>query len=90
MRDVGCIGNSSRGLIKSRVHGDRRICTVPNILPEAPEPGRVLCSQEMGEVNRNKRRCQIERCRSITQDWMVLEAMSDIVKTSCDTVGASC
>ena len=34
-----------------------------------------------GEVNPNVSRCQIERCRSITQDWMVLEVLSDIVKT---------
>jgi hypothetical protein len=80
MRDVGCIGNSSRGLIKSRVHGDRRICTVTEYTP-GDVWGRVLCSQEMGKVNRNKRRCQIEKCRSITQDWMVLEVLSDIVKT---------
>ena len=49
----------------SRVHGDRRICIVDKYTP-GDAWGRVLCSQEMGEVNGNKGRCQIERCGSIT------------------------
>ena len=88
MRDVGCTGNSSRGLIKSRVHGWQEDLYSSRIYSRDVWE-RVLCSQEMGEVNPNVSRCQIERCRSITQDWMVLEVLSDIVKSWCDSVGAS-
>jgi hypothetical protein len=59
MRDVWCIGNNNKGLMKSRVHGDRRICTVVEYTL-GDSWGKVLCSQEMG-VNRKKRGCNTER-----------------------------
>jgi hypothetical protein len=49
MRDVWCIGNNIKGLMKSRVHGDRRICTVTEYAP-GDVLGRVLCSQEIREA----------------------------------------